>query len=149
MFNFSNSDSLYFKRTSETFHFTRYEVNTGFRFDVRLSSHFNFYIASGISSRNNITFYSEDANRRRRAYYNRYFYSKNVAPSLYFNFGLVLKFGKVRSYYNNKNIYDALDINNAVDLNSNGNVQIPLSPARKKSDFNLQSVSDLIDYNDF
>ena len=147
MFNFSNADSLYFNRNSETFHFTRYEINSGLRFDVRLSSHFNFYIASGISSRNNITFYSDNANKRKASYYNKYFYSKNVAPTLYFNFGLVLKFGKARSFYNNKNMYDAIDLNNTNGLD-NGNAQIPLAPIRK-SDFNLKSVEDLVDYNDF
>lgn len=147
MFNFSNADSLYNRKTTTTFHFTRYEINTGFRFDIRLGSHFCFYVASGISSRNNITFYSDNANRRTAGYYNKYFYSKNVAPTLYFNFGLVLKFGKTKAYYNNKNMYDAINLNNTNDLN-NGNVQIPLTP-KKKSDLNLKSVEDLVDYNDF
>lgn len=146
MFNFSNKDSLYYKRTTSTFHFTRYEINTGLRFDVRLSSNFNFYVSSGLSSRNNVTFYSDNANRR-RGYYNKYFYSKNVAPSLYFNFGLVLKFGKTRAYYNNRNLYDAMNLDNTNALN-NGNVQIPLTPKRK-SDLNLKAVEDLVDYNDF
>ncbi len=149
MFNFSNADSLYFRKTAATFHFTRFEINTGLRFDVRFNSHFNFYLASGLSSRNNITFYSDNANKRRAGSYNKYFYEKNVAPSLYFNFGLVLKFGKTRSYYNNRNLYDATDLNNTLNPNSNGNVQIPLTPKKKKSDLNLKSIEDLIDYNDF
>ena len=150
MYNFSNRDSLYFRNTSATFHFTRYEINSGFRFDFRLSSHFNFYISSGFSSRNNITFYSENANKSRKALgYNSYFYSKNVAPTLFFNFGLVLKFGKTRAYYNNKNIYDAINLNNTLDPNGNGNVQIPLAPKKNVSDINLKSIQDLVDYNDF
>jgi hypothetical protein len=148
MFNFSNRDSLYFKNTDATFHFTRYEINSGFRVDVRLGSHFNFYVSSGLSSKNNITFYSENANKSKRFIYDRYFYSKNVAPTLFINFGLVLKFGKTRSYYNNRNIYDAVDINNTVGTNT-GNAQIPLTPKRKKTALNLKSVQDLVDYNDF
>lgn len=148
MYNFSNHDSLYFRRTSSTFHFTRYEINSGFRFDFRLSSHFNFYISSGFSTRNNITFYSDNANRSRKTLgYNAYFYSKNVAPTLFFNFGLVVKFGKTRSYYNNKNIYDAIDLNNTLD--PNGNVQIPITPKKRASNINLRSIEDLVDYNDF
>ena len=149
MFNFSNQDSLYFKHTAATFHFTRYEINTGLRFDVRLLNNFNFYIATGLSSRNNITFYSENANKRRSGLYNVYFYSKNIAPSLYFNFGLVLKFGKTKAFYNTKNIYDVINLNNTIDPNNNGNAQIPLTPKKKKSDLNLKSVQDLVDYNDF
>lgn len=148
MFNFSNHDSLYYKRTSATFHFTRRELNSGLRVDVRVSSHFNFYVATGLSTGNNITFYSENANRKRVVSYTKYFYSKTVAPGLFFNFGLVLKFGKTRSYYNNKNIYDATNLNNTLNQN-NGNVQIPLSLKKRKSDFNLKSVQDLVDYNDF
>jgi hypothetical protein len=148
MFNFSNGDSLYYKRTTATFHFSRHDLTSGLRFDIRLSRNFNFYIASGISSGNRIAFYSDNANKK-RVFYNTYFYSRNIAPSLYFNFGLVLKFGKTRSYYNNRNIYDAINLNNTVDQNGNGNAQIPLTPAKKKSDLNLKSVEDLVDYNDF
>ncbi len=148
MFNFSNKDSLYFRHTDATFHFSRYEINTGFRFDVRLSSWFNFYVAGGISSRNTISFYSERANKtRRNLIYNTYFYKKDVAPSLFFNFGLVFKFGKTKSYYNNKNIYDATNMNQTLD--PNGNVQIPLAPKKRTKDLNLKSVEDLVDYNDF
>lgn len=148
MFNFSNHDSLYNKNENATFHFTRYELNTGFRFDFRFSSHFACYIATGISSRNNITFYSDNANKRRQGYYSTYFFSKNVGPTLFINLGLVFKFGKTRSYYNNRNMYDAIDLNNTLGKN-NGNMQIPLTPKKKKSDYNLKAVEDLVDYNDF
>lgn len=148
MFNFSNRDTLYNKDQNATFHFTRYELNTGFRFDFWFSSHFACYIASGISSRNNITFYSDNANKRRLGYYNTYFFSRNVRPTLFFNLGLVFKFGKTRSYYNNRGMCDAIDLNNTLGRN-NGNMQIPLTPKKKTSDYNLKSVEDLVDYNDF
>lgn len=148
MYNFSNVDSLYFIKNVSTFHFTRYEINTGFRFDLRLQEHFNFYISSGLSTQNNITFYSERANATRpRAPYKKYFYSKNMPPTLFFELGFVLKFGKTRSYYNNKNIYDAIDLNN--QHQNNGNAQIPLTPKKVSKNSNLESIQDLIDYTDF
>lgn len=150
MFNFSNQDSVYKKDPDETFHFARFEMNTGFRFDFKVNPHFNFYVASGLSTRNNITFYSDNANRgRQAASYNTYFYTKKTDPTLFFNFGLVLIFGKTKSYYYNTTIYDAIDLNNTLDPNGNGNAQIPLTPKKKVSQSNLNAISDLIDYNDF
>jgi hypothetical protein len=150
MFNFSNTDSLYLKNPESTFHFTRFEMNSGFRFDFRFNSHFNCYVASGFSTRNSITFYSDKANSGRQASsYNTYFYSKKLDAGLFFNFGLVLVFGKTKSYYYNTNIYDAIDLGNTMDPNGNGNAQIPLTPKKKVSEKNLSSISDLIDYNDF
>lgn len=147
MYNFSNVDTLYFKSSDATFHFTRYELNSGLRVDVRAGSHINFYLASGLSSRNNISFYSEGANKNRPiANYNTYFYKVSLPNSLYVNFGLVLVFGKTRSYYNEKNIYDAADLNNVIGA-PNGNIQVPL-PAKNTSKQNLESVRDLVDYND-
>lgn len=147
MFNFSNKDSLYFNTNDAVFNFTRYELNTGLRLDVRVTKHFNFYLAGGISSRNNITFYSESANTRfRRLPYRRYFYEQNTPTTVFFNFGLVFIFGKTRSYYNDKNLYDAIDLNNT---DNNGNAQIPVTGKKKRSDANLESVQDLVDYNDF
>ena len=148
LFNFSNRDSLYFKKTDAVFNFTRYEINTGLRVDVRVNKNFNFYLASGISSKNNITFYSETTNgRRSRSPYRKYFYSQEIPSTLFFNLGCVLKFGKTRSYYNNRNLYDAMDLNNVEDIN--GNAQIPITPKTKKIDANLESVRDLLDYSDF
>ncbi len=147
LFNFSNHDSLYFRKTEATFHFTRYEINTGFRLDVRAVSFLNFYVSTGFSTRNNITFYSERANKSQpRLPYKTYFYTKNVAPTLYLEFGLVFKLGKTKSYYNNKNIYDAIDLTNQ---NNNGNAQIPLTPKKINKNANLESIQDLIDYTDF
>lgn len=147
MYNFSNHDSLDKRKTETTFNFTRYEINTGWRIDYRTGPNFNFYIAMGVSSRNNITFYSERANRSRpRAPYRTYFYSQNMTPTLYLNFGFVIHFGKTRAYYNNKTLYDAMNINST--MNGDGNAPIPLTP-KKKSELNLESVRDLVDYNDF
>jgi hypothetical protein len=147
MYNFSNNDSLYKKRSEPTFHFTRYEINTGLRCDARFTDYFYFYFSAGISSKNTITFYSETANpAKRKLPYNTYFYSRKVAPSLFFNLGLVLRFGKTRNSYHDKNLYDAIDLNNATE-NIHLN-QVPIPP-KKQSAENLNSIQDLIDYNDF
>lgn len=149
MYNFSNVDSLYFNKTATSFHFSRYEINTGLRADIRVSKRFNFYLAAGFSTRNTITFYSEKANKMRpRLPYLTYFYSEKVAPSLYVNFGFVFIFGETKSYYNNRNIYDAINLNNVIG-NETGNAQIPIPPKKQNGNQNLRSIQDLIDYNDF
>jgi hypothetical protein len=148
MWNFSNVDTLYFRPAVKTFHFTRYELNSGLRGDLRIGGHFALYLALGLSSKNNITFYSDNANaKRKNKTYDTYFYSKNLPSTVFLNIGLVLRLGKTRSFYNVKNIYDAIDINNVANGN-NGNIQIPLTP-RQASKLNLQSVQDLVDFNDF
>ncbi len=142
MFNFSNHDSLYFRKSEQTFHFSRYEVVSGLRCDVRVGSRFSFFGALGLSTRNSIVFYSEPANPRRRKFnYTSYFFSKKPAPGGFLHLGFVLRLGKTRSYYNNKNLYDAIDLNQ-------GNVQIQPA-ARQKSVQNLESIQDLIEYNDY
>ncbi len=153
MFNFSNRDSLYYLGNDATFHFTRYEINTGFRADVRVNPWFNFYLATGFSTKNNITFYSEKANKSvSKIPYNKYFYNETLPSTMFLNLGLVFKLGKTKSYFYNRNIYDAIDLNNTIgegDNNiSNGNAQIPNAPKKVKKDVNLSSVQDLIDYND-
>ncbi len=153
MYNFSNHDSL--TGGERTFHFTRYEINSGFRGDVRVNAWFNFYFALGLSTKNNITFYAEKTNKDRpNAPYRHFFYNQTLAPTGFFNAGLVFKFGNTKSYYKDKNMYDAMDLNNTMgtgdDNISNGNAQIPVDAKKlKKQDLNLRSVQDLVDYNDF
>lgn len=153
MYNFSNHDSIYYLSNAATFSYTRYELNSGFRADVRASDKFNFYVAAGISSRNNITFYSEKANRSRpNLPYRTYFFTESLGPTLFVNLGLVFKFGKTRTFYKDRNMYDVMDLNNTMDVGDNGgsagNPQIPITPKSKK-EINLNSIQDLIDYNDF
>jgi hypothetical protein len=146
LFYFSNSDSLYPKRTEKNFHLSRYELNTGVRADLRPGKRLALYISAGLSSRNNLTFFSEGANRK-NSFYNTYFYSKNLPATFFLNAGLVLRLGRTRSYYGNKNINDAIDIGNTVDGNMGAN-GISTTP-RKNERLNLQSVQDLVDYNDY
>lgn len=154
MFNFSNYDSIHnASATDATLQYSRYEINSGLRADVQVCNWFNFYIALGLSTRNNITFYSDKSNSRTSGLpYTKYFYQKNTAPSGFGNIGLVFKIGKTRSYYNNRNLYDAIDMNNNIGNTENignDNTQIPKQKEKLKNNINLESVQDLIDYNDF
>lgn len=147
MYIFSNQDSLYFNTNVESFHFTRYELNTGCRVDLRIKQ-VNFYAALGLSTHNNITFYSEKRNSSKVASYNTYFYRKNLPASAFLNVGLVIKLGKTRSMYLNRNLYDAVDLNSTAGL-PNQNAQIPIPAKKTPEKINLESIQDLIDYNDF
>jgi hypothetical protein len=148
MYNFSNADSLYPKKSELTFHFSRRELNTGIRFDFRNWKHFGFYAALGLSTRNTITFYSDKANTRRSALnYNTYFFTTKAPGTLYLNIGLVFRLGQVRSSYQVKNLNDANDLMNAPSGNY-GNSLHELKP-KAQTKINLESVQDLVDYDDF
>jgi len=161
MFTFSNYDSLYnnafslFSKNSKAFHFTRYEILTGFRLDAVLTNNLSCYASLGLSSQNNITFYSEEANAERPRRFlplKTYFYEKNLKTTGFLNFGLVVRFGQTKSYYNNKNLYDAFDLNNVNTVGDNnsgpGNIEIPIKKTIKRSKLNLVDIQDLIDTND-
>lgn len=154
MFMFSNYDSVYyFNSQANYFHFTRYEILSGLRFDAIINKYFAAYISFGSSSKNNITFYSESANvDRPRLPYKRFFYEQNFKTTGYLNFGLVLRFGKTKSYFNDRNMYDAFDLhhsNGILDNNTGpGNTDIPSKQSIKRSKLNLADIQDLIDVND-
>ena len=154
MFTFSNKDSLYyFNREADFFNFTRYEILSGLRYDAAFGKVFSMYIALGLSTRNNVTFYSESANANRpRAPYRKYFYMKDFGPTGFINLGMVFKFGKTKSYYNQHNMYEAMDLNNSEGIGNNTPLNpfnIPVHENVKKSKLNLADVQDLIDANDF
>jgi hypothetical protein len=154
MFMFSNRDSVYYFNTdAKYFHFTRYEILSGIRFDAVFSKNFAAYIGFGTSSRNNITFYSESANvDRPRLPYKKFFYERNMKQSGFLNLGLVFRFGKTKSYFNDRNIYDAIDLNNTNSVGDNnispGNTDIPIQKTIKRSKLNMADIQDLIDVND-
>lgn len=148
MYNFSNADSLYPVKTERTFQFARREMNHGFRYDYRGTKWFGCYVALGISSRNNITFYSERANRVRKALnYDTYFFTTKAPATLYLNLGLVFKFGTARSSFNNKNLMEAQDLMNAPSGNYGNNLRN--LNAVKQNKLNLSDVQELVDYSDF
>ncbi len=152
MFLFSNVDSVYFGRTDRQFHFTRYEVLVGFRLDVAVSNLFSFYVAGGVSGRNNITLYSERANAKyKRLPLRKTFYEQNIGSTGFLNVGLVLKFGNSKSIGKNYNLYEAIDLNNGIDPGDN-NLILPNSEIRKANlktnQLKLKDIQDLIDFNE-
>ncbi len=154
MFTFSNRDSVYyFNREADFFNFTRYELLSGLRYDVAFGKVFAMYFALGLSTRNNITFYSESANSKRpRAPYKTFFYMKDFTPTGFLNFGMVFRFGKTKSYYEVRSLYEAMDLNNNQGIGNNSplpSYNIPVHENIKKSKLNLADVQDLIDVNDF
>jgi hypothetical protein len=145
MYIFSNTDSLYYKQTENAFHLTRYEIISGLRADMRIKSRVSLYVSGGVSSSNNLTFYSQSSNAVSTTQpYNVFFYEGTTRPTFFINAGLVIRFGRTRSSYNDKNILDATDIGN--DKNPN----LMISPATKEqAKLNMRSVQDLVDYYDY
>lgn len=148
MYRFSNADTLYPKSNIAAFNFSRFDMNHGIRFDFRTWKHFSFYVALGFSTRNRLTFYSDNANKSRKAIaYNSYFYTTKAPASMYLNLGMVFRLGQVRSSFGVKNLNDATDLLNAPSGNLGNSLQ-PMNP-KIQNKINLQSVQDLVDYSDF
>jgi hypothetical protein len=112
----------------------------------------NFYLASGFTTRNSISFYSNGFNKRNKGQYGD-FYTAKPMNSVYINFGVTLRFGRTKSYYNNRNMYEAIDINNSIDPGDNnvntGNGNIPIPKKKLPKSLKPSEVQDLIDANDF
>lgn len=145
MYNFSNHDSLYYLPSVKTFQFTRYELNTGFRVDYR-GKRLNLFLASGLCTNTNLTFYSDQKNPG-AAPYRTYFYHAAPGTTLFSETGIVFKFGKARSIYNNINLYDAVDLNGANGAGDQ-NAQIPMDTRQSANDLNLEEIRDLVEYDD-
>jgi hypothetical protein len=145
MYIFSNTDSLYLRQTENAFHLTRYEVISGLRADVRIKRVVSLYASFGVSSKNDLTFYSENSNAGQQAApYYVYFYEGETRPTYFINVGISVRFGRTRSSYNDKNILDA------IDLNTDKGPDVQISPAaREQSKINMKSVEDLIEYTDY
>ena len=152
-YTFGNSnDSIQLGNIYENkkLYFGRLEFLTGLRIDILPTKHFNFYLASGFTTRNFIAFYpSPDPKKSLSSFID--YYKKKINGSAYINFGLVFRFGKTRSVYNNSQMYDAMDMNNGIDPNDNnvnpGNGDIP-SPSKKMGKNKAEDVIDLIDTED-
>lgn len=156
LFNFSNSDSIYKKHNDKAIQFGRYELLTGARLDVVPVKWFNFYIASGFSTRNYVAFYSATYNKDNKNNALGEFYFNNPKNSIFLNFGLTFKLGKTRSFINNKNMYEAMDLNNTIDPGDGnvhpGNGNIPVhekKPKKAVSSLKPGEVQDLVDIYDF
>lgn len=151
IYTFSNNNQVYYLKNDATFYFARREVNTGLRVDFKPTSRMLFYVAGGLSTRNTISFYSDNLNRANRLSTYKTFFYKNELPTTFFaNFGLTIKLGKAKSVYNNTNLIDAIDLNNqnapGDDNSFNGNINLP---SKASKNYNLKSIEDLIDINDF
>ncbi len=160
VFSFSNRDTVYdnryYKNTNisndQVIHFGRYELLTGFRMDVVPCRWFNFYLSTGFSTKNGITFYSNSFNKNNKGRYGD-FYAAAPKNSVFVNFGLVFRIGRSKSYYNNTNMYDVVDLNNSVDPGDNninpGNGTITIPKKKLPKSLKPSEIQDLIDANDF
>ena len=152
LYTFANTDSLQIGslEDNDKLYFGRYEFLSGLRLDVQPSKFFNFYLSSGMTTRNKISFSSTTLIRNNTSTYKNY-YSEKIDPSFFVNFGLVFRFGKTKSIYNNMQLYNALDLNNTNDPGDNGtnigNGNIPV-PVKKVKSLNTDEVLDLIETQD-
>lgn len=149
MYSFANSDSIYYLNNDKNLTFGRYEFIGGMRIDILPSRFFSFYLSSGLTTQNQINFYSETFNKKnKQKLYS--FYKEKIDGSLFVNFGLVFKFGKVKSTFNNYNMYNALDLNSS-DVGNNINTGQNQIPANEKKIKNVSpsEVQDLIETQDF
>ncbi len=151
VYTFSNKNQVYYLNNDATFYFARREVNTGLRVDFKPTSRLLVYMAGGFSTRNTVSFYSDNRNRANRLGTYKVFFYKNELPTTVFaNVGVTIKLGKSKSVYNNLNLMDAIDLNNqnapGDDNSFSGN---PNLPAKASKNYNLKSIEDLIDINDF
>lgn len=149
MYSFANTDSIYYLNNDRNLTFGRYEFLGGARIDILPSRFFSFYLSSGLTTQNQINFYSETFNKHNKQKLNS-FYKEKINGSLFVNFGLVFKFGKVKSTINNYNMYNALDLN-STDIGNNINTGQNQIPAREKKIKNVSpsEVQDLIETQDF
>lgn len=160
VFNFSNRDTVYngnyYKNTNvgneRVIQFGRYELLSGFRMDVVPCRWFNFYLSTGFSTKNGVTFYSNGFNKNNKARLGG-FYAANPKNSVFLNLGMTFRIGRSKSYYNNHNMYEVIDLNNSIDPGDNnvnpgnGNIVIPKKKAIKS--LKPSEIQDLIDANDF
>jgi len=149
LYTFANIDSLEVGNVHEDqkLYFGRSEFLSGLRLDILPSKYFNFYLSTGITTKNTIAFYPAREKSKVTSYYS--YYSEKVKPGGFVNFGLVFRFGRTRSFYNSSQMYSAMDLNNSIDDNNikpgNGNIPVP---QKKMNKLSVDEVSDLIETQD-
>lgn len=154
LFNFSNNDTLYKKNPDRTINFGRYELLTGARLDIAPVKWFNFYIATGFSTRNYIALYSNTYNKGNKNALGE-FYFNNPKNSIFLNLGMTFRIGRTKSFINNHNMYEVHDLNNTIDPGDgnvnpgNGNIPIPNKKKNGTSQLKPNEIQDLIDIYDF
>lgn len=152
LYTFANTDSLPLGdiNDNEKLFFGRYEFLAGARMDILPMKYFNFYLSTGFTTQNNISFYPTTGKKDNLVSYQD-FYKEKINSSMFINFGLVFRFGKTKSIYNNSGIYNGIDINNSIDGGDNGvipgNGNIPVTP-KKMGKNKTEDVLDLIETQD-
>ncbi len=151
LYSFANSDSLQIGNFLEDnkLYFGRYELLGGLRLDVLANKKFNFYVSSGLTTQNYISFFPTNEYGASKFSSYKEYYLKRIKGGAFINFGLVFRFGKTKSYYNYSQLYNAQDMNNNIDESGTrlGNGNIPI-PAKKLPKNKIEDVLDLIDTRD-
>jgi hypothetical protein len=149
LYSFANSDSLEVGNIHEDqkLYFGRSEFLSGLRIDILPSKYFNFYLSTGMTTKNSISFFPTREKSNITTYYS--YYQEKVKPGAFINFGLVVRFGKTKSFYNSSQMYSTIDLNNSIDDNNvkSGNGNIP-APDNKINKLSVNEVSDLIETQD-
>lgn len=151
LYSFANVDSLQVGNVNDNqkLYFGRSEFLSGLRIDVMPSKYFNFYLSSGLTTKNFIAFYPSKEKSKVTTYYS--YYKEDIKSSIFVNVGLVIRFGKTKSFYNNSQIYSVMDLNNSIDPDDNGvnqgNGNIP-ALAEKININSVNEISDLIETQD-
>jgi hypothetical protein len=152
LFAFANTDSLKIGdiTNNDKLYFGRNEFLSGWRVDVLPTKFLNFYLSSGLTTSNIISFTAPATAKNSTSPYKDY-YRQKIKPSIFINFGLTLRFGKTKSIYNNYQLYNAIDMNNGIDSGDNGvnpgNGNVPVLP-KKININNPDEVLDLIEAQD-
>ena len=149
-YTFSNHDSLALGNNADhqKLYFGRNEFLLGTRIDALISTHFDFYLSTGLTTQNNIYFYSTSDKRNYLYAYDDY--KQKVKGGVFINFGMVFKYGKAKSIYNNQQMYNAVDINNNIDSGDNinsVNSEIP-NAKLKMGKYYTDDVMDLMEAQD-
>ena len=143
-----NTDSLKIgdENKNDKLFFGRKEFLSGLRIDVLPTKFFNFYVSSGFTSSNTISFTAPITARNSTSPYKDY-YRQKIKPTSFITIGLIFRFGKTKSIYNNYQLYNAIDMNNGIDNTTDGNGNIPILPKKTKIN-NPDEVLDLIETQD-
>ncbi len=151
LYTFANSDSIY-NGSDQTLTFGQWSLLTGLRLDCNPSNTLSFFLSSGITQFNLISFASPSFNSDNITTLTS-FYQSHIKPGAFLNFGITLRFGQAKQSYRNRNLYEMFDINNSVDPGDNndgaGNGNIH-PPGNKKDYKNIKykDIEDLMDTQD-
>lgn len=147
LYSFANTDSIQVGNVNdnEKLYFGRSEFLSGLRLDVMPSKHFNFYLSSGLTTKNFIAFYPSKAKSKVTTYYS--YYKEDIKSSIFINVGLVIRFGKTKSFYNNSQMYSVMDLNTGENGVNTGSGNIP-PPVKKLNVKSVNEISDLIETQD-